>query len=131
MSDPNKMPDGVETIYFLRQAKGMFLHVQSMNSADNVVELEKYMAPELYNSIKNSISDNDVIADFNNLDCQLVNCELENNQLTASVRFFGLVSENPTSPALPFSEIWNFIKPDLSINKWLIAGIQQENSNAN
>lgn len=124
----DKMPDGVETIYFLRQVKGMFLHVQSMNNSDNVNEIEKYMTPQLYIEIKNSVSNNSAIADFNNLDCQLLDCAMENNQLVASVRFTGTVSEDPSSPPVAFNETWNFVKTDIYSNKWLIAGIQQENT---
>lgn len=130
MGTDDKMPDGIETVYFLRQVKGMFLHVQSMNNAENITEIQKYMTPELYNEIKNTISTNSSIADFNNLDCQLLSCALENNQLIASVKFSGSVSEEANVPAIQFSETWNFIKANLTVNKWLIAGIQQEPINA-
>ena len=122
-----KMPDGIEKIYFLRQVKGIFLHIQSMNNADNVVEIEKYMLPNLYQEMKDKISHNDFIADFSNLDCQLVNCEMNNTQLTATVKFIGTVSEIPGQPSKQFSELWNFIKKDIALNsKWLVASIQQE-----
>lgn len=126
----DKMPDGIEPVYFLRQVKGMFLHVQSMNNTENINEIEKYMTPELYNEIKGTISANSSIADFNNLDCQLLSCSMENNQLIASVKFSGSVSEEAGVPAVPFSETWNFVKANLATNKWLIAGIQQDTLNA-
>jgi predicted lipid-binding transport protein (Tim44 family) len=122
----DRMPDGVETIYFLRQAKGMFLHVQSMNNKDNASEVEKYMTPELYLTLKDEITANNFIADFPKLDCQLLSCEVNGNQIIASVKFFGTVSDEPTQEPKPFIEIWNFIKPDININRWLIAGIQQQ-----
>jgi predicted lipid-binding transport protein (Tim44 family) len=120
-----RMPDGVETIYFLRQVKGMFLHIQSMNNAANIDEIAKYMTPDLYKEISNDIINNASIADFSSLDCCLINSETNDNQLVASVKFFGNVSEEPDQPAKPFTEIWNFIKPDITINRWLVAGIQQ------
>lgn len=122
---PQKMPDGVETIYFLRQVKGMFLHIQSMNNSANMEEIQKYMTPDLYQEIKEDMASNQSIADFTNLDCQLVNCEIEKDKLLASVRFIGMVSEEPTAPPVPFNEIWNFVKTDINTNRWLIAGIQQ------
>ena len=124
-----KMADGVEKVYFLRQAKGMFLHIQSMNNRDNVGEIEKYLTPSLYQELKDEVANNSFIADFSNLDCQLLSCEVNNNQLIASVKFFGMVSEEPEQPAKPFSEIWNFVKTDLAYGKWLVAGIQQETLN--
>jgi predicted lipid-binding transport protein (Tim44 family) len=129
MDSMDKMPDGVESIYFLRQVKGMFLHLQSMNSADDVNEIAKYMTPDLYQEMKGVISSNSAIADFTNLDCQLLSCEMSGTQLIASVKFFGSVSEDPTKASVPFSEIWNFIKTDLNTGKWVIAGIQQETKN--
>lgn len=126
MSSMDKMPDGVESIYFLRQVKGMFLHLQSMNNAENVNEIEKYMTPELYQEMKNAIGSNSELADFSNLDCQLLSCETMGTQLIASVKFFGQVSEDPKQKPVPFSETWNFIKTDLNAGKWLIAGIQQD-----
>ncbi|MBP9742524.1 MAG: Tim44 domain-containing protein [Burkholderiales bacterium] len=123
----NKMPDGVETIYFLRQVKGIFLHIQSMNNLDNITEIKKYMTEALYQEMQDTISDNKFVADFTQLDCHLLNCEMsESRQLLASVRFFGLVSEEPDADSKPFSEIWNFIKMDLENGKWLVAGIEQE-----
>ena len=126
----DKMPDGVEIMYFLRQTKGMFLHVQSMNNQDNITEIDKYMTPELYLAMKEMIANNKFVADFKDLDCSLVSCEVTaDNQLIASVKFFGSVSEEPPQPPVPFNEIWNFIKADWANAhaKWVIAGIQQEN----
>ena len=121
-----RMADGVETQYFLRQAKGMFLHIQSMNTPENVSEVEKYMTPELYAELKQSITANDYIADFSQLDCQLLQSNVEDNNYIASVKFFGKVSESPSSPAVDFNEIWHFVKPTLVENaKWKVAGIQQ------
>lgn len=133
----DKLPDGVETIYFLRQAKGMFLHIQSMNSSDNVSEIQKYMTAQLFAETKDDILKNQTLADFTNLDCQLLQCEAipasqtEDGQaveahLVASVKFFGNVSDNPEEPPVPFSEIWNFVKSESTNNKWIVAGIQQE-----
>src|SRR5579863_8566322 len=71
----DKMPDGIETIYFLRQAKGMFLHIQSMNSPENISEIQKYMTTQLFDETKDDILKNQTLADFTNLDCQLLQCE--------------------------------------------------------
>ena len=131
-NDPSmeRMADGVEAQYFLRQAKGMFLHIQSMNTLENVTEVQKYMTPDLYNEIKQSITANDYIADFSQLDCQLLQSATENTSFVASVRFFGKVSDAPNMPAVDFNEIWNFVKPTGNESaKWLVAGIQQVSVN--
>lgn len=126
----DKMPDGIEAMYFLRQVKGMFLHIQSMNNKENVSEIQKYMTDGLYQEMKSSVSENAFVADFSNLDCQLLNAEMVNQQLVASVKFFGMVSDEPEQASQPFAETWNFVKTNLtSTGKWLVAGIQQEDLN--
>ena len=124
-----KMSDGIEVQYFLRQVKGMFLHIQSMNTPDNVFEVAKYMTPELYNELKSLVATNDFVADFPQLDCQLVGSSEENGSYIASVKFFGKVSDSPDAPVVDFAEQWNFIKPvNIDNAKWIVAGIQQINS---
>lgn len=150
-STMDKMPDGIETIYFLRQAKGMFLHIQSMNNSDNIEEIRKYMVNELFESVKNDVASNINIADFPTLNCQLIECmplSAKNTDtldttsgtseptpmkpwdmqepLVASVKFSGTVSEDPKAQPQPFGEIWNFIKSGDTNGKWLVAGIQQD-----
>lgn len=124
-----KMVDGIEVQYFLRQVKGMFLHIQSMNTPENVSEVAKYMTPELYTELQQSISANDFVADFPQLDCLLLESIAENGNFIASVKFFGKVSDSPNTPVTDFAEIWNFIKPASVPNaRWIVAGIQQINS---
>lgn len=124
-----KMADGIEVQYFLRQVKGMFLHIQSMNTPENVSEVAKYMTPELYTELQQSISANDFVADFPQLDCQLLESVAENGNFIASVKFFGKVSDAPNTPVTDFAEIWNFIKPvNVENARWIVAGIQQINS---
>lgn len=125
-----RMADGVEAQFFLRQAKGMFLHIQSMNTPDNVSEVAKYMTPDLYSEVKSMITGNDYVADFSQLDCQYLQSSIENGQYVASAKFFGKVSESPNSPVVDFSEIWHFVKPTgVDGAKWLVAGIQQVTTN--
>lgn len=133
----SKMPDGIETLYFLRQVKGMFLHIQSMNNPENLGEIQKYMTNELFEATQNDVATNQVVADFPTLDCVLLETETSSGsksadgstieiQLIASVKFFGMISEDPQQPPKPFSEIWNFVKSSRTNNKWLVAGIQQD-----
>jgi predicted lipid-binding transport protein (Tim44 family) len=99
-----------------------------MNTPDNVSEVEKYLTPQLYNELKSIITSNDYVADFNPLDCRLIDSSIENNNYIASVHFYGKVSDSPSSPSEDFNEIWHFIKPLNQQNaKWVVAGIQQTN----
>jgi len=118
------MVDGNETSYFLRQVKGMFLHIQSMNNKDNISEIEKYLTPELFNDIKEDTVNNQSVADFTELQCELVDDAIEDNAYVASVLFSGMVSEEVNSKPETFKETWNFVKP-INGEKWIVAGIQQ------
>jgi predicted lipid-binding transport protein (Tim44 family) len=43
----------------------------------------------------------------------------------ASVRFSGMLREQPGAPAEPFDEVWNFGRPAQGQGGWVLAGIQQ------
>jgi len=124
-SDVEFMPDGIEKVYFLRQVKGMFLHVQSMNSAEHSAEIARYMTAELYAEMQQDIENNTTITKIERVNCQLLEAKIQDTQLIAAVRFDGLSTDEDGKSTEQFSEIWNFLKPDLATNKWLIAGIQQ------
>ncbi|MGE4316090.1 Tim44 domain-containing protein [Acinetobacter sp.] len=125
----NKLPDGTEPAAFLRVARQRFNHIQSMNTASNIAEIQRYLTPDLYQSMYNDImanQDQDV-AEFSNLNAMVVDSATENGQYIVSVRFTGTVSEDLNSLPQPFTEIWHFVKPAGSNQDWLVAGIQQEN----
>ncbi|WP_445115119.1 Tim44 domain-containing protein [Acinetobacter sp. WZC-1] len=124
----NQLPDGTEPAAFLRIARQRFNHIQSMNTASNLAEIQRYLTPELYQSMRDDIMGNQDqdVAEFSNLNAMVVNAATENNQYVVSVRFTGTVSEDLNSLPQPFAEIWHFIKPVASTQDWVVAGIQQE-----
>lgn len=127
-SNGNQLPDGSEPAAFLRVARQRFNHIQSMNTASNINEIQRYLTPELYQSMHSDImanQDQDV-AEFSNLNAMVTNSANENGQYVVSVRFTGTVSEDLNSPAQAFAEVWHFTKPAGSNQEWLVAGIQQE-----
>lgn len=124
----NQLPDGTEPAAFLRIARQRFNHIQSMNTASNISEIQRYLTPDLYQSMYNDImanQDQDV-AEFSNLNAMVVESATENGQYIVSVRFTGTVSEDLNSLPQQFAEIWHFVKPAGSTQDWLVAGIQQE-----
>ena len=60
------------------------------------------------------------------LDAQVIEVVTEGNQYIASVRFKGLIKEEPTGQPEPFSEVWHLQKPLDGSSGWLMAGIQQD-----
>lgn len=120
-----RLPDGTEIPHFLRQAKATFLHLQNLNSAESLEEVRKYLTPDLFNALREDISQNTEAADFPQLDCTVIEATSEGGRMIASVRFSGTVSESVGTPAVPFAEVWHYVKEDSNSAKWLIAGIQQ------
>ncbi|NNH00888.1 TIM44-like domain-containing protein [Acinetobacter sp. ANC 5414] len=124
----SQLPDGTEPAAFLRVARQRFNHIQSMNTASNIAEIQRYLTPDLYQSMYNDImanQDQDV-AEFSNLNAMVTDSANENGQYVVSVRFTGTVSEDLNSLPQPFAEVWHFTKPAGSNQDWLVAGIQQE-----
>ncbi|AYA04188.1 Tim44 domain-containing protein [Acinetobacter sp. WCHAc010034] len=124
----SQLPDGSEPASFLRIARQRFNHIQSMNSASNIAEIQRYLTPDLYQSMRNDIMGNQDqdVAEFSNLNAMVADSATENGQYIVSVRFTGTVSEDLNSLPQPFAEVWHFVKPAGSNQDWLVAGIQQE-----
>ena len=122
---PSRLPDGTETPYFLRQAKAIFLHLQNLNTQESQEEVGKYLTPDLFNAIRGDIASNTDLADFPQLDCELSDASMDGNLCTATVHFFGTVSEAVGMPTKPFSEYWHYHKNNSTGEKWIVAGIQQ------
>ena len=124
----SQLPDGTAPAAFLRIARQRFNHIQSMNTASNISEIQRYLTPDLYQSMYQDImanQDQDV-AEFSNLNAMVADSATENGQYVVSVRFTGTVSEDLNSLPQPFAEVWHFVKPAGSTQDWLVAGIQQE-----
>ena len=124
----SQLPDGTEPAAFLRVARQRFNHIQSMNTASNISEIQRYLTPDLYQSMYNDIMSNQDqdVAEFSNLNAMVVDSSTENGQYIVSVRFTGTVSEDLNSLPQPFAEIWHFTKPAGSNQDWVVAGIQQD-----
>lgn len=124
----SQLPDGTEPAAFLRIARQRFNHIQSMNTASNISEIQRYLTPDLYQSMYQDIMTNQDqdVAEFSNLNAMVADSATENGQYVVSVRFTGTVSEDLNSLPQPFAEVWHFVKPAGSTQDWLVAGIQQE-----
>ncbi|MGL3043648.1 Tim44 domain-containing protein [Acinetobacter pecorum] len=124
----SQLPDGTEPAAFLRVARQRFNHIQSMNTASNISEIQRYLTPDLYQSMYNDIMSNQDqdVAEFSNLNAMVVDSSTDNGQYIVSVRFTGTVSEDLNSLPQPFAEIWHFTKSAGSNQDWVVAGIQQD-----
>ncbi|MGL4603883.1 MAG: Tim44 domain-containing protein [Iodobacter sp.] len=120
-----RLPDGTETAAFLRQARGSFMHMQTLHSAEQVNEMRKYLTPELFNELSKDITGNEEPAEFPELNAELIDCATEEGRMVSSVRFYGKVSESLHAAPESFQEIWHFVRPISGDPRWLVAGIQQ------
>lgn len=120
-----RLPDGTDTAAFLRQARASFQHIQALNSPEQMEEVRKYLTPELFEELKAEIGANREVAEFHDLQVDLLDSSREAGRLVASVRFSGRVSESLNAPAVAFAEIWHFVRPSETDPRWVLAGIEQ------
>ncbi|MCB5195792.1 Tim44 domain-containing protein [Deefgea salmonis] len=120
-----RLPDGTEVAAFLRQARASFMHMQSLNSPSQAEEMRRYMTPELFADLKNEIGSNSDVAEFPELNLQVLEAVNEGGRMVASVEFSGTVSESLHAAPVAFREIWHFVRPIDGDPRWLLAGIQQ------
>lgn len=120
-----RLPDGTEAAAFLRQARASFMHMQSLNSPSQAEEMRRYMTPELFEDLKHEIGSNTDVAEFPELNLQILEAVNEGGRMIASVEFTGRVSESLHAAPVPFREIWHFVRPIDGDPRWMLAGIQQ------
>lgn len=125
----NSLPAGFDEAAFVREAKINFIRMQAANDAGNTEDIRAFTTPELFAEIRMQLAERGQatqVTDVVKLNAEVLECAEENNQLIASVRFHGLITED-NSVAAPFDETWHLVKPADGKGGWLVAGIQQNN----
>jgi predicted lipid-binding transport protein (Tim44 family) len=125
---PVGVPAGFDTEGFLRQAKLNFIRLQAANDAGNLDDLKQFLAPEVFAEVQMQYEERGKgkqETDVQQLEAQLLELVTESDRYIASVRFFGLIREEPGAPAQSFAEIWHLTKPVSGGTGWQVAGIQQ------
>jgi len=122
-------PAGFDAEAFGRQAKANFTRMQDANDRADLAALRDMMTPALYTEIEaqvrergNAPQKTEVVT----LDARVLEVVTEGNNYIASVRFTGLIREEPAAQPESFSEIWHLQKPVSGSSGWLMAGIQQD-----
>ncbi|AJK47722.1 TIM44-like domain-containing protein [Burkholderia plantarii] len=123
-----QVPAGFDTEAFVRNAKVYFVRLQAAWDQGNMADIREFTTPEMFAEVKIDLDSRGAgknQTDVVQLDADLLGVEQHGSQSEASVRFHGLIRENPGAPAESFEEVWNLTK---SGNEgWLLAGIQQIN----
>ena len=124
---PN-IPAGFDSEGFLRQARLNFLKLQAAHDSGRLSELREFTTDEMFASIKQDLKQQGASGqqtDVVTLNADLLEAMTEGDTHWASVRFFGMIRENPDAQPESFEEIWNLAKPVSSASGWMLAGIQQ------
>jgi predicted lipid-binding transport protein (Tim44 family) len=123
------LPDGFDIEGFERIAKMIFIRLQAANDSADLNDLRTFTTPELFASLRLDLQDRGNAAqqtDVVEIDARIVDFAQEDDRQIVSVRFQGLVREDPSAGAIPFDEVWHLVKPLDDSRAWAIAGIQQQ-----
>ncbi len=120
------IPGDFDTPRFLQQAKEQFVRIQAIWDSGSVDNLRDLLTDDLIAELKpqleargNEANKTEVVL----LNAELLGIETVSDGHLASVRFSGMLRENPGAEAFRFEEVWNLFKP--TSGGWLLAGIQQ------
>jgi predicted lipid-binding transport protein (Tim44 family) len=113
---------------FLHHARRNFVNLQAAHDRRDLAAIRDMLTPELYRDIEadvrasgNAPQKTDVVT----LDADVLDVATEGDVYIVSVRFSGLLREEPGAEPQPFKEIWHLEKPIDGRSGWLVSGIQQ------
>lgn len=119
------IPADFDTGAFLANAKSQFHTIQAVWDSGDTDKLHNYLTDDLIAEMQ---QDTPVRAEGSKTEVLLLNAELLGIEEVAgghlaSVRYSGMLREEPQAEAFRFEEVWNLYKADNA--GWLLAGIQQ------
>lgn len=123
-----RIPEGFNVDAFVREAKKSFIALQAANDRGDASAIRDFVTDEMYEHLARDIGERAGAAqstDVVTLDAELLEVVTEGNMHWASVRFSGMLREEPGAAPQPFQEIWNLQKSAQGDSGWLLAGIQQ------
>ena len=113
---------------FVRNAKLNFIRLQAANDAGNLDDLREFTTPEMFAELKMDLNERNGATqntDVVQIDAEVIEVTEEASRYVVSVRFRGLLREDPEAPAAAIDEVWHLIKPRSGPGGWLVAGVQQ------
>lgn len=122
-------PDWFDETAFVRDAKTHFIRLQAAYDAADLNDIREYTTPEVFAEVSMQIQERGAATqktEVTLLNADMLDIDTDNEYITVSVRFHGLIREETNAPAEPFNEIWYIQKPASDRKApWHIAGIQQ------
>ena len=113
---------------FVRNAKLNFIRLQAANDAGNLDDLREFTTPEMFAELKMNLSeraDGSQTTDVVQIDAEVIEVTEEALRYIVSVRFRGLLREEPETPAAPIDEVMHLTRSRSGQGGWLVAGVQQ------
>ncbi|HJD43997.1 MAG TPA: 39S ribosomal protein L45 [Candidatus Paenalcaligenes intestinipullorum] len=124
------IPEDFDTVGFLEVAKERFVEVQALWDQGDSDALREYLTDDLLKELLPQIEEREGsnLTEVVLLNAELLGIERVAQGYLASVRYSGMLREDPTQEAFAFQEVWNLYKADQQ--GWLVAGIQQLDAEA-
>jgi len=120
------IPGDFDTQRFLVQAKAQFIEIQGIWDSGNTDKLHEFLTDDLVAELKPQLTERGATPNVTEvvlLNAEMLGIETVSDGHLASVRFSGMLREQPGTEAFRFEEVWNLYKP--AAGGWLLAGIQQ------
>ncbi len=128
LASGSSIPAGFDAEGFVRTAKVNFIRMQAAHDEGNLDDIREFTSPEMFAELKLDIDaragrrdKTDVVA----LNADLLDVSQEASRFLASVRFHGLLREDPAAAPAQFDEVWHLAKPLDGSRGWILAGIEQ------
>lgn len=122
------IPADFDTAGFERSAKVQFIRLQASNDAANLDDIREFTTPEMFAEVKMGMADRGNApqqTEVVSVHAKVIAVAEEAHRYVVSVRFTGLIREEPTAQPEAFDELWHLVKPRDGQGGWLLAGIQQ------
>ena len=122
------IPSDFDVPAFLRNAKSYFIRLQAAWDKADINDIHEFTTAEMYAEIKLQIQERGAqenVTDVVSVNAELLGLETVGADYLASVKFTGMIKEDPKAPAEAFTEVWNLSKPLNGQGGWALAGIQQ------
>jgi predicted lipid-binding transport protein (Tim44 family) len=122
------IPADFDVPAFVRNAKTYFIRLQAAWDKADLNDIREFTSTEMFAEFRLELQERGTspnVTDVVKLDAEILGVETLENQYLASVRFTGLIKEDPAADAAPFAEVWNLSKPLNGQGGWVLAGIQQ------
>ena len=113
---------------FLQHARRNFVDLQAAHDRRDLKSIRDFLTPEMYAQIEADVraaGPGPQKIEVVTLNAEIADVAQEDGLYIVSVRFSGLIREEPGAEAQPFSEVWHLEKPVSGRAGWLVSGIQQ------